>query len=315
MPFFGIDDNFAMHPKVIAAGNAAIGAWARMGSHCVNHGLDGFISEKETRIFATPGQIKRLLECSVTEEGVGLLEQGEQNGVKGYIFHDWTQPDVETIRRRREVRAAAGRKGGRASAASRAARTAPSSKYSVQANASPYASPYAQPNTEPYAQPNGKQTSSTEDIGLGLVGSPVSTQPYETDMPARAAEDSAFDLATSERNDLSPPVSVGASRLVATVIRNGVIPDADRTILRIKTSAGLSQGRSDDDMAECLRIWLTKSELGPNALLCCLTEVDKRKLNSNGHRLATSDLRVLEGEALKQKFRTHDPIGELPSAR
>lgn len=29
MPWFRVDDDFALHPKAIAAGNAALGLWVR----------------------------------------------------------------------------------------------------------------------------------------------------------------------------------------------------------------------------------------------------------------------------------------------
>jgi hypothetical protein len=163
MPYFGVDDDFPMHPKAVAAGNAAVGAWVRMGAHSVAHGMNGFISEKEARIFATPGQIKRLLQCVVTEGGVGLLEHAEQNGVKGYIFHDWTQPDVDTIRKIREVRAAAGRKGGRVSAAVRAARKEANSKEPIEANASADASASAQANGHQTLKQTASKTQAQED--------------------------------------------------------------------------------------------------------------------------------------------------------
>lgn len=85
------------------------------------------------------------------------------------------------------------------------------------------------------------------------------------------------ELAMSERSSLSSPVSISATRLVAAVTGNKISP-ADQTILRIKASEALHQGRTADDITDCLRIWLTKPDLGPHALLCCLTEVDKRKL-------------------------------------
>lgn len=119
--------------------------------------------------------------------------------------------------------------------------------------------------------------------------------------PHVRASNETFELATAERGSgLSAPVSIGATRLVATVIRNGIISDADRTILRIQTSKGLSQGRSDDDMAECLRIWLTKNHLGPHALLSCLTEVDKCKLN--GHTMTGTEKSYAKLDEIDRKY-------------
>ena len=277
MPYFGIEDGFELHPKVVAAGNSAIGAWVRMGAWSMGHGTNGFIPNKIANTFATKYELKRLQLCNENGDGIGLLEQTEQNGVKGYMFHDWTQPSVETIRRKREVRAEAGRKGGIASGASRRAKRRPPSYEANEAN------------REANAQANQQAKRSTEDIDINVT-TYVGSAPYVSNAPARDAAfvDADFETATSERGlQRSSPVTIGATRLVATVIPNGTISPADRTILRIKASESICSGRSEDDVGECLRIWLTKPELGPNALLCCLTEVDKRKLN--GHALSGPD--------------------------
>jgi hypothetical protein len=94
-----------------------------------------------------------------------------------------------------------------------------------------------------------------------------------------ALGDDTFDLATSERG-LSPPVNVGASRLVSMVIGRGRVNDADRTVLRIKASELLAT-ESEDDVAECLRIWLGKNELGAHGLPLCMAEVYKRRHNGS----------------------------------
>jgi hypothetical protein len=45
MPWFRLDDSFHSHPKVIAAGNEAIGLYVRCGSYAAEHLTDGFIRE------------------------------------------------------------------------------------------------------------------------------------------------------------------------------------------------------------------------------------------------------------------------------
>jgi hypothetical protein len=108
------------------------------------------------------------------------------------------------------------------------------------------------------------------------------------------AVDDSFELATSERG-LPPPVKVGASRLVATIIRQGMATDADRTILRLKASELLAT-ESEDDVADCLRLWLTKTELGAHGLPLCMAEVLKRK--HNGIELRGADKKAAEWLAL-----------------
>ena len=45
MPWFRLDDSFHSHPKVIAAGNEAIGLYVRCGTHAAEHLTDGFVSK------------------------------------------------------------------------------------------------------------------------------------------------------------------------------------------------------------------------------------------------------------------------------
>lgn len=158
-------------------------------------------------------------------------------------------------------------------------------------------------------EPSG--TSGVQEVGNRKLeignkgGGSVSAHSYVSDarVITKPADDAAFTAATAERDSkLSGPVSIGATRLVATVVRNGAISDADRTVLRIKTSQGLAQGRSDEDMAECLRVWLKKNHLGPNALLTCLTEVDKLKLN--GRQLTNTEVSFTRLDDIANK---HDP--------
>lgn len=44
MAWFKVDDALAFHPKVIAAGNAAMGLWVRCGSYCAQFETDGWLN-------------------------------------------------------------------------------------------------------------------------------------------------------------------------------------------------------------------------------------------------------------------------------
>jgi hypothetical protein len=45
VPWFKLDDSFHSHPKVIAAGNEAVGLFVRCGTYAAEHLTDGFIPE------------------------------------------------------------------------------------------------------------------------------------------------------------------------------------------------------------------------------------------------------------------------------
>ena len=79
MPYFGVDDGFAFHPKAIRAGNAALGLWVRSGSYCNQQLTDGFVPSDIVSVLGTPTQAKRLV-------AVGLWVEVEG----GYQFHEWS---------------------------------------------------------------------------------------------------------------------------------------------------------------------------------------------------------------------------------
>ena len=78
MGWFKLDDKSAFHAKVTAAGNAAYGAWCRMGAWSSGSTPRGFVPLHQAKIIARATEITRLLE-------VRLLEAAE----RGYTIHDY----------------------------------------------------------------------------------------------------------------------------------------------------------------------------------------------------------------------------------
>ena len=74
MPWAKLDDSFWSHPKVIAAGNEAAGAYARMLSYCGNQLTDGRIPSEVAKFIAKPGLISKLEQFSfIVQNGDGYL--------------------------------------------------------------------------------------------------------------------------------------------------------------------------------------------------------------------------------------------------
>lgn len=61
MPWFAIDDNADSHPKIIAAGNAAVGLWARAGAYVSRHLTDGIVPGDVAKMFGSKPQIAKLV--------------------------------------------------------------------------------------------------------------------------------------------------------------------------------------------------------------------------------------------------------------
>lgn len=99
MPWFKVDDSLSMHPKVLAAGNGAMGLWVRAGSWSMQMLTGGFVPEVVARQLGNKTQADRLVE-------VGLWERLPT----GYAFHQWgqRQPDAEKVKQSREAESSAG---------------------------------------------------------------------------------------------------------------------------------------------------------------------------------------------------------------
>jgi hypothetical protein len=61
MPWFRIDDTFADHPKVTAAGNAAVGLWVRCGTYSARFLTDGLVPGQVVRQYGNGREIERLV--------------------------------------------------------------------------------------------------------------------------------------------------------------------------------------------------------------------------------------------------------------
>jgi hypothetical protein len=100
MPYFPVDDQAAFHPKMLAAGNAAVGVWTRSGAWCKAHTSGGFVPESVAHAIGSRTEIRRLLTA-------GLWSMDEEDGIHGYRFHDWQDQagnfDAETEKAKKEA--------------------------------------------------------------------------------------------------------------------------------------------------------------------------------------------------------------------
>jgi hypothetical protein len=129
VPWFRVDDVLADHPKVIMAGNAAMGLWVRAGAWSMKHLTDGFIPDAVASILGTAKEADALVRVGLWTVSAG-----------GYTFHAWEgrQPTKNEVEDRRSKRAEAGRKGGLKSGESRReAKSEANASLRVEANANP----------------------------------------------------------------------------------------------------------------------------------------------------------------------------------
>lgn len=65
MSWARIDDAFAWHPKVLQAGNSAVGCWIRCLVHCCASKTDGFVAEAVARAIGSPDDIQALIDSGL----------------------------------------------------------------------------------------------------------------------------------------------------------------------------------------------------------------------------------------------------------
>jgi len=65
LPWFRLDDSFHSHPKVIAAGNEAIGFYVRCGAYAAQHLTDGFIRQDVALLYGSPALADSLVQAKL----------------------------------------------------------------------------------------------------------------------------------------------------------------------------------------------------------------------------------------------------------
>ena len=96
MPWFKVDDGLSDHPKVLMAGNAAMGLWVRAGAWSMKHLTDGFVPAAVVALLGNGREARALVTAGLWVDVEG-----------GYRFHDWEgrQPSKEAVQRDRDAAA------------------------------------------------------------------------------------------------------------------------------------------------------------------------------------------------------------------
>lgn len=104
MPWFRIDDKAHSHPKLIKAGNAALGLWLRCGSYAAAHLTDGIVPGVVAELYGTKPQAAKLVKAGLWHEHGHDCPAGCPNPAPGdYAFHDFLEDGRNTSRARAEA--------------------------------------------------------------------------------------------------------------------------------------------------------------------------------------------------------------------
>lgn len=96
MTWFKLDDGFHSHPKVLQAGNEAIGLYVRCGSYCAQHLTDGFVPAPVVLLYGSVELAEALVEARLWKPVKG-----------GWQMHDYLtyNPSREKVTAERDAAA------------------------------------------------------------------------------------------------------------------------------------------------------------------------------------------------------------------
>src|SRR3954470_3028448 len=87
MPWFRIDDKAHSHPKLIKAGNAALGLWLRCGAYAAQHLTDGIVPGVVAELYGTKPQATKLVKAGLWHEHGHSCRHGCPDPAPGdYLF-------------------------------------------------------------------------------------------------------------------------------------------------------------------------------------------------------------------------------------
>lgn len=100
MTWLKIDDAFGAHPKIMLAGNEAVGLWVRCASWSSAHLTDGFVPEAVVLMYGSKRLAQRLVDARLFEpRSVG--PDGPGYAVHDFLIYNPSRNEVESERARR----------------------------------------------------------------------------------------------------------------------------------------------------------------------------------------------------------------------
>jgi hypothetical protein len=284
MPWFYVDDGFSDSKPVLDMPDryrlAACGLWTLAGSWSAKEELDGFVPDSKLKTLgARPPILAALTEPGPMSAPLCVRVEG------GIQFNSWgkwqkTRADLKEKRREDAERQRAWREA-HPDAKKPSKVRGRNALTSADANSSQRDMPVTEDVTDSVTNAVTEDVSRCDASRAPACG-PDPTRPDPTQDLSGYVESAAYESdATRERDDLSPPVNIGATRLVEVAIPPNAVNAATRTGLRIEASQLLGAGETETDVAECLRLWLTKPDLGVKALKSLMAEVYKSRNPAN----------------------------------
>ena len=104
MTWFKLDDQFHSHPKVIVAGNAAVGLYCRLGTYCADKLTDGFVAKAIATSMGTKAELSKLTCCPIPDTRPLLTIVADGYLMADYLQYNPTREQVLEERRKAKER-------------------------------------------------------------------------------------------------------------------------------------------------------------------------------------------------------------------
>ncbi|MBP0456226.1 mucin-2 [Streptomyces montanisoli] len=91
MPWFKVDDTAHSHPKLIKAGNAAVGLWMRAGAYVAQHLTEGAVPGVVAQLYGTTPQARKLVTVGLWHAAGHTCPRCPQPATGDYQIHDYHQ--------------------------------------------------------------------------------------------------------------------------------------------------------------------------------------------------------------------------------
>lgn len=262
MPDFRVADTAPEHPKMRAAGPAAIGLWAMAGAYSMNpsHLTDGWVPEHWVKTWPSG------LKLATTLVKVGLWSRADRDGIAGYRFHDWmdTQRSASSIEDDK-------RKARDRMARARSKNVRPNK---VRTSAATEAERSDEVRLLPHPHPHPEELEETSEAAP--VGDP-----------------------RPRGRGATGPHSASAYRLVDRVLGRR-LTSGTRSSLAFEVSQLLAEA-TEDELAEALRRWNQRTGIGPR-LLGALVDDLRKEARGATSRPAAGPPPVNATDAFAQQF-------------
>lgn len=284
MPWFKVDDGLHAHSKVVRAGVPAMGLWVLAGAWSADQLTDGFV----------PDYIAARLDPDFRRHASKLVQVGlwrtyiSQNGEKGWLFHDWSSHQVSSdlVKAKREEakarmqRVRAGRK------AEAQGETSDGSREHI-ANT-------ARTSREVRSTPTRPDPLSTSTTGSYVANGRNAREPEPpNNEPAGPAEKIITDwIGTLARKPQQTIVDqIGGH--VANALRDGCDPG---------------------DIADALKVWQQRNNLGPSVLPSLIHEHSNPQ-PAGSEVVPFRGRAVVRGSTSDDRFRQAIAAGEAVAAQ